>query len=298
MYSLKHGTLAVNGVRLHYVEQGAGAPILFLHGFPEYWGAWRTIMKELGDQFRSIAIDTRGINLSGEPEGLDGYAVKELVEDVVQTIAALGCKKVTLVGHDWGGFIAWEMAIRHPEMLDRLVIINTAHTGIFDRELRKGEAQAAASKYMLAFRSPRGEELVSRKDFAGFRREIIDPHRASGTMTEEEAAEYIALWNNAGSLTAGLNYYRANKSGPPSGDDNEPRSLPDTVISVPTLVIWGEKDVYFTPDNADLLQEVVPDLTVRRFAENDHWIVHQKPKEVAALIAQFALGRLAVEHAR
>jgi pimeloyl-ACP methyl ester carboxylesterase len=295
---LKHGTLAVNGIRLHYAEQGSGAPILFLHGFPEYWGAWRAIMKELGGRFRSVAIDTRGINLSEGPESLAGYAMEELVEDVRQTIGALGYDKVTLVGHDWGGFIAWETAIKHPEVLDRLVIINTAHNGIFDRQLRKGGAQAAASKYMLAFRSSRGEELVARNDFAGFRREIIDPHRASATMSEEEAAEYLALWKKTESLTAGLNYYRANKSGPPSGDDNEPRNVADTIVRVPTLVIWGEKDVYFTPDNVELMREVVPDLKARSFAENDHWIVHQKPKEVAELIAQFAEGKLAAEHAR
>jgi pimeloyl-ACP methyl ester carboxylesterase len=293
----KHGTLSVNGVRLHYAEQGTGAPILFLHGFPEYWGAWRAVMNELGGRFRAVALDTRGINLSKAPATVESYSMDKLVGDVVQTIGALGYDKVTLVGHDWGGFIAWETAIRHPEMLDRLVIINTAHTGIFDRELRKGGAQAAASKYMLAFRSARGGELVSRNDFAGFRREIIDPHRAAGTMSEEEAGEYLELWKRAESLTAGLNYYRANKSGPPSGDDPEPRHVPDTVVKVPTLVIWGEKDVYFTPDNADLMREVVPELTIRRFAENDHWIVHQRPKEIANLIEAFVQGKLAAEHA-
>jgi pimeloyl-ACP methyl ester carboxylesterase len=294
---LKHGTLLVNGIRLHYAEQGTGSPLLFLHGFPEYWGAWRGVMNELSDRFRSVAIDTRGINLSERPRNLDGYVMDELVEDVKQTISALGYDKVTLVGHDWGGFIAWEAAMRHPQMLERLVIINTAHTGIFDRELRKGEAQAKVSKYMLALRSSRGEELVSRNDFVGFRREIIDPHLRSGSMTEEVAAEYSALWSNAESLTAGLNYYRANKSGPPSGDDGDPRSLPDTVVRIPTLVIWGDKDAYFTPDNVDLMREVVPDLTVRRFAENNHWIVHQKPKEIAGLIASFVEGKLAAENA-
>jgi pimeloyl-ACP methyl ester carboxylesterase len=112
---VKHGTLAVNGVRLHYVEYGAGAPILFLHGFPEYWGAWRAIMKELGGQFRSVAIDTRGINLSERPKSVSGYTMDELVEDVRQTIGALGYDKLTLVGHDWGGFIAWETAIPRSE---------------------------------------------------------------------------------------------------------------------------------------------------------------------------------------
>jgi pimeloyl-ACP methyl ester carboxylesterase len=295
MLAPTHGTLAVNGLCLHYIEQGSGAPILFLHGFPEYSGAWLDVMARLADRHRTIALDTRGINLSEGPAEIDGYRLDQLAEDVRQAIRALGYEKLTLVGHDWGGFIAWETAIRHPESLDRLVIVNTAHNGVFDGLLRQGGAQAAASKYMLAFRSERGEELLSRNDFAGFRRELIEPRRSTGSLAPAREAEYLALWHRRESLTAGLNYYRANKSGPPSGDDPPPRVLADTIVRVPTLVIWGDRDMYFTPENLDLLPAVVPDLTLRRYPENDHWIVHQRPDEVAELIAAFAAGKLARE---
>jgi pimeloyl-ACP methyl ester carboxylesterase len=290
--SVNHGTLTANGIRLHYIEQGCGDPVLFLHGFPEYSGAWGSVMADLGERFRAIAIDTRGINLSEGPSNVGGYAIGELVEDVRQAIAALGYRNIVLVGHDWGGFIAWELAIRHPESLDRLVIINAAHVGIFDQLLRQGGAQAHASRYMLAFRSSRGEELVSRDDFAAFRREILESARSSGNMNEEQAAEYLALWRRPECITAGLNYYRANKSGPPNGDDGEARDIADTIVSVPTLVIWGERDNYFTPENLDLLPKVVPDLIVRRYPENGHWIVHERPHEIAQLISAFAEGAL------
>ena len=293
MTSIKHGTLAVNGIQLHFAEQGSGEPVLFLHGFPEYWAAWRSVMGNISDRFRAIAIDTRGVNRSEGASDVNGYAIGELVEDVRQTVAAFGYERVTLVGHDWGGFIAWEVAIRYPDIVERLVIINTAHNGVFDQLLRQGGAQAAASKYMLAFRSPRGEELVSRNDFAAFRREIVEPSLSSGEMNEDQAAEYLAIWRRPESLTAGLNYYRANKSGPPNGDDSEPRNIAETIVKVPTLVIWGDKDVYFTPDNVDLMRDVVPDMIVRRFPDNDHWIVHQRPKDIADLITAFADGKLA-----
>ena len=291
--SIKHGTLTVNGIKLHFAEQGSGNPVLFLHGFPEYWAAWRSVMNRIGDRFRAIAIDTRGINLSEGAAEMGGYAISELVEDVRQTVTALGYEKVTLVGHDWGGFIAWETAIRHPEIVERLIIINAAHTGVLDQLLRQGGAQAKASKYMLAFRSSRGEELVSRGDFAAFRREILEPELSSGRMNEEQAEEYLAVWRKPDSLTAGLNYYRANKSGPPDGDDGEPREIAQTVVMVPTLVIWGDKDMYFTPDNVDLMRDVVPDLTVRRYPDNDHWIVHQRPADIADLTMAFVDGKLA-----
>jgi pimeloyl-ACP methyl ester carboxylesterase len=295
---VNQGMLSVNGIRLHYIDQGAGDPVLFLHGFPEYSGAWRSVMAELSGRFRAIALDTRGVNRSEGPSNVDAYALAELVEDVRQAIHALGYDRLTLVGHDWGGFIAWELAIRHPECLNRLVIVNTAHNGIFDQLLRRGGAQARASRYMLAFRSPRGEELVSRNDFAAFRKEILEPACRTGDIGEAQSAEYLAMWRRPEYITAGLNYYRANKIGPPSGDDCAPRDIGQTVVNVRTLVIWGEKDIYFTPDNLDLLPGVVPELAVRRFPDCDHWIVHQKPKEIAALIAAFIDGGLSNDNRR
>jgi pimeloyl-ACP methyl ester carboxylesterase len=287
-----HGTVLARGLRLHYVEQGSGPPVLLLHGFPEYSGAWHGVMERLAPQVRAIALDTRGIGQSDAAADVQGYDIAELVRDVKDVVAALGYRKVTLVGHDWGGFIAWKVAIRHPELLDRLVIVNAAHTGVLERLLHEDAEQAKASQYMLAFRSERGEELVSRNDFAGFRREMLEPARAAGSLSDAQADDYLRLWRDSKSVSAGLNYYRANKSGPPSGDDRAPRPLDATRVTVPTLVIWGDQDIYFTPRTLELLPTVVPDLAVRRFADSSHWIVHQQPGAVADLIAAFVAGRL------
>lgn len=285
---LRHGRAAVNGVRLHYVEAGEGPLVLFLHGFPEFWYAWRHQIADLAPLARAVAVDTRGVNLSSGPQEVDGYRIDELVEDVRQFVRHLGAERVVLVGHDWGGFIAWETAIRHPALVDRLVIVNCAHPAVMQHLLAHDPAQAKASAYMLAFRSSRGEELVERDGFAGFRANILEPGLAAGHLTAEDAAAYLEAWRRPGGLSAGLDYYRANKLGPPSGDDAPPRSFAETRVRAPTLVLWGERDPYFVPANLDLLPQVVPELTVRRYPDNDHWIVHQMPHEVSRQIARFA----------
>src|SRR5579872_4423676 len=284
MKALEEAYAEINGVRLHYVARGKGPLVLLLHGFPEFWYAWRHQLDDLGHDFRVVAPDTRGINLSSGPEDVASYHLDTLVEDVRQLIAHLGYERAVLVGHDWGGFIAWETAIRYPALIDRLVILNAAHPGIFDRLLREGGAQAEASRYMLAFRSSRGEELLSRGDFAAFRANILEPGLARGQLDRTDAERYLKAWRRPGSLTAGLNYYRANKSGPLSGDDPRVRSLEETRITVPTRVIWGEKDPYFVPQNLDLLPLAVPDLLLHRFPDADHWVVHQHSREVSALL--------------
>src|SRR6516162_11158172 len=127
---------SVNGVRLHYVSVGNGPLILFLHGFPEFWYEWRNQLAEFGKDHLAVAPDMRGYNLSAKPEGLDQYQMNLLIEDVRALAAHLGHKKFTLVGHDWGGAVAWAYAAAHPETLDKLVIINAPHPGVFARLLR------------------------------------------------------------------------------------------------------------------------------------------------------------------
>jgi pimeloyl-ACP methyl ester carboxylesterase len=293
MSAIQHKFANINGVTLHYAEAGEGRLVVFLHGFPEFWYVWRRHLGILGERYRAVAPDTRGINRSQVLPGVDPYKMPHLVEDVRQLVRHLGAEKAVLVGHDWGGFIAWETAIRHPEIVDRLVIVNTAHPGVFDAMLREDGDQAKASKYMLAFRSARGEDLFTRNDYAGIRRDIIDPALASGAFDQDDVAAYIEAWSQPGALTAGLNYYRANKSGPMSGDDPPPRNLADTVVEAPTLVIWGEQDPYFVIENLDRLPSVVPNLTIKRYPSNNHWVLHERPDETAELIGQFIEGEAA-----
>jgi pimeloyl-ACP methyl ester carboxylesterase len=273
----------VNGVQLHYVEEGTGKLVLFLHGFPEAWFMWRRVLPIVGAQYRAVACDTRGVNLSGGPDDVAGYRIEALVADVAALIAHLGHERAVLVAHDWGGLIAWWTAILRPEIVERLVIVNCAHPGVFRDVYRDSAAQREASAYMAVFASPQGESLISRDGYAGFEAAIVRPALAAGHLTPAEAEDWRTLWRRRDSMTHALNYYRALPLAPKPPDEA-------MVVRVPTLVIWGDRDIYMLPENVDRLGAVVPDLTVRRFPENDHWIVTQRPEDVARLVVEFAGG--------
>src|ERR1700733_6203670 len=169
-----HGTAAstpreayaeVNGVRLYYVEEGKGPLILFLHGFPEFWYAWKDLLPEFAKDHRAVAVDMRGYNLSSMPEAVDAYQVPILVEDVRALAEHLGYKKFVLVGHDWGGVVAWSFAIAPPKYLEKLVIVNAPHLALFARELANNPAQQKASQYILMFRGPQAEQILSANNY-------------------------------------------------------------------------------------------------------------------------------------
>lgn len=286
------GYAEVNGVRLHYVAEGEGDLILFLHGFPEYWYAWRDQLAAFGREYRAVAVDMRGYNLSSKPAEVDAYRMPSLVEDVRALIAHLGYERCTLVGHDWGGAVAWVFAMRHPEMLNRLIIINAPHPAIFARELRENPAQQRASEYMLRFRSDRAEAMLAANGYAALVDAVLTPREA---FTDEDRAAYIAAWSQPGALTGGLNYYRAARIGPPTTDDaRDVLSAFDTraaAISTPTLVLWGERDTALLTGNLDGLEDHVADLTVIRIPEGTHWVIHEMPRRINDEIRNFLRTR-------
>jgi pimeloyl-ACP methyl ester carboxylesterase len=284
---------SVNGVRLHYVSAGNGPLILFLHGFPEFWYEWRNQLAEFGKDHLAVAPDMRGYNLSDKPEALDQYLMPVLVEDV----RALGDRlshgrKFVLVAHDWGGAVAWAFAIAHPEMLEKLVIINAPHPGVFGKLLASDAAQQKASSYMLMFRGGQAEQTLSEDNYSLLVRIVLGEGLQKGIYTENDKAAYIKAWSQPGALTGGLNYYRANRTGPPSPDGAPARGNfaidpAKLTVSVPTLVIWGEKDAALLVQNLDGLDQFVPRLTIKRIPEGSHWVVHEKPAEVNAYIEAF-----------
>ena len=139
-----HDYAEVNGICLHYALAGAGPLILFAHGFPQFWSAWKAQLAKLGRDHRAVAPDLRGYNLSSKPDGVENYEVRHLVEDLRTLAVQLGYDRFTLVGHDWGGVVAWAFAIRHPGLLGRLVIVNAPHPGVLARELHENPAQRRA----------------------------------------------------------------------------------------------------------------------------------------------------------
>jgi len=289
---MEHAYADVNGVRLHYVAVGRGPLILFVHGFPEFWYEWKHQLQEFGRDHHAVAPDMRGYNLSSKPADLAQYTIRHLVEDLGALATGLGHERFVLVGHDWGGVVAWAFAIAHPERLQKLVIVNAPHPAIFEREIRENPAQQRASRYMLFFRSAEAEGILAADNYA--RMVEILSRDLGERFTPADRAAYLDAWARPGALTGGLNYYRAAGVGPPAGEGGAAQGFgadPSRLtVRVPTLVIWGEKDRALLTGNLEGLERFVPDLTVERVPDGSHWVVHEHPELINRVIRDF-LGR-------
>ena len=305
---VSHEYASVNGQRLHYARAGSGPLMVFVHGFPEFWYEWKHQIVEFSRDHTVVAPDMRGYNLSSKPGELSAYQMPNLVEDLralaAEVMKPAGAGKFTLVAHDWGGVVAWVFAAQHPEMLDKLVIINAPHPTIFGKLLRDDAAQQKASGYMLMFRSPQAEATLSADNYERLTAMVLGDGLKNGTVTEADQKMYVDAWSQPGALTGGLNYYRAAGVGPPRpaaietaattaappaapGEAAALLSLPPMIVRVPTLVVWGEKDTALLTSNLNGLEEVVPSLTVRRIPDGTHWVVREKASEVNGLIREF-----------
>ncbi|MGZ3458924.1 MAG: alpha/beta fold hydrolase [Archangium sp.] len=292
---MQHHYADINGIRMHYVTHGAGEPILFLHGFPEYWGAWKKQLNDLGSDHLVIAPDLRGYNLTSRPAEIEAYHIKHLVEDVRALVEHLGLKKLAVVSQDWGALLGWSFLLRHPELVSRFVTINITHPALFDRELRENPRQQLASQYMLVFASPQAEAQLMGDDFAWAKQAVINDARAHGAiLSDEDVSEWISAWRQPGAITAGLNYYRAAKMAPPDGEGHpggsnllEGLKPEQYVVHAPVLFIHGEQDTYLLADGQRGLKELVPNLVIRRLPDATHWVALEKPREVSQFVREF-----------
>ena len=286
-----------NGIRLHCVAEGAAdAPLmLFVHGFPEFWLAWKSQLDEFGKDHRAVAFDLRGHNLSDKPEGVDAYRVKPLLQDLRQLIEHLQAdredKSCILVAHDWGGAIAWTFAAAFPQYVKKLVIINAPHTLPFARALASDPVQQEASHYMLLLRHAKAERVLEANNYERLLKMFSRTADGHCALTDEEIPLYREAWSQPGALTCALNLYRASPLYPPTPEDPgaatlvlDPAAL---TVRVPTLVIWGEADTALGTVLLDGLDELVPDLRVVRLPGASHWVIHERPAEVNAAIRGF-----------
>jgi pimeloyl-ACP methyl ester carboxylesterase len=284
-----------NGITLHYAACGAGPLVLFVHGFPEFWYEWKDLLTDFGRDHLAVAPDMRGYNLSSKPPEVEAYRAKHLVEDLRFLLDHLGAHRCVMVAHDWGGAVAWNFAAMHPERLDKLVVINAPHPVIFARELRDNPAQQQASGYMNFFRSAKAERVLAEDNYLRLQRMTLDAWAANGGAAREaDRAAYLAAWSQPGALTGGLSYYRASPLHPPE-PGAQPTAGPDLPtdafrVRVPTLVIWGERDQALLIGNLEGLDRQVEDLHVIRIPEGSHWVVHEQPARIGALIRDF-IGR-------
>ena len=275
----------VNGIRLHYMIGGDGPLMLFLHGFPEFWYAWKDQLEEFQRDFTVVAPDLRGYNLSDKPQEVEHYRMSYLIEDVRQLIEHLGAQKCTLGAHDWGGAVAWGFAIAYPEMLERLIIINAPHPFVFQRELRENPAQQKASQYMLTFQSPKAEQMVSAHNYA----HLTEGFGLKKVLSEADMELYYQAWSQPGALTSALNYYRASRLAPAAEatGQNDISARFSQLLAVPTLVIWGEQDAALLPGNLNGLDRYIKDLTIQRIPDGSHWVIHEQPERINALIREY-----------
>jgi len=290
---MEHHYAGVNGIRLHYVSHGRGPLMLFIHGFPEFWYAWRDQLIEFGRDHRAVAPDLRGYNLSDKPEGVEAYRARHPIEDLRQLIERLGGPAI-VVAHDWGGALAWTLAVQHPRLVERLVIVNAPHPVPFARALRSDPEQIAASQYMRLLRDPKAERVLAQDNFRRLAAMLRQFAPDSGWPREEDLARYREAWAQPGALTGGLNYYRASPLYPRDPANGE-AAVPELdaahyTVRVSTLVIWGERDAALRPVLLDGLASVVPSLAIERIPEGSHWVIHERPEQVNRLIRAFIAG--------
>lgn len=281
------------GVTLNVGMAGpADAPAaILLHGFPESHRTWRGVAPLLEDRFRLIMPDQRGFAGSDRPLDVSEYATDKLIDDIFALAEALHVKSFALVGHDWGGAIAWPAAMRGDPRLTKLAIVNAPHPVIFQKSLIEDAAQRAASQYINWFRTPGAEKAIEAMGFDAFFEKTFMSHVEIATVSEEEKREYLAEWSQPGGMLPMLNWYRATKLMVPPPGATLP--LPDFLlrafpkIHVPTLVVWGLKDTALLPVQLEGLDALVDDLRVVKLADVGHFAPWEAPDEVASALRDF-----------
>ena len=280
---LEHSTIQTNGIRLHVVQAGpkSGIPVLLLHGFPEFWYGWRKQIPALAAAgCRVIVPDQRGYNLSDKPGGIKAYCVDALVEDITGLIKTLDYEKVNLVGHDWGAFVAWMLAIKYPEKLHRLGILNVPHPEVMKRFLQRDLEQMRRSLYALFFQIPWLPEWSMR--IGNWRGAALGMRRSGKphAFTDEDLEKYKEAWSQPGAVTAMLNWYRA-----------AARYLPAITngmrVHVPTLMLWGVQDFALSRRMARPSLDYCENGNLIFFPDATHWVQHEEADEVNRQLLTF-----------
>lgn len=280
-----------HGITLDCLACGTpGKPLLlFLHGFPEGAFIWEGVMAPFADRWRCLAPNLRGYGGSSQPEAVEAYKPKALVQDLAALIAleSPGQPAACVVAHDWGGALAWNLAIQQPQLLQQLLIINAPHPGAFVRELQHNPAQQAASQYMHFLRRPDAAPLLladgARRLWDFFRTPAGD---LPAWLTPEWQARYLAHWPQC--LAAACRYYAASPLVPPRGASDDLQPLPDALLHTPvaTHILWGLDDAALLPELLDGLEAWVPQLSVERVPGASHWLVHEHPERVIRSLHQ------------
>jgi len=282
----KHGFVETDEIRMHYVTQGKGKLLLLLHGFPDFWYVWRFQISELAKHFRVVAPDLRGYNETDKPEGVDKYSLNILAGDVTGLIRALGEKKAIIIGHDWGGAVAWSFAAFSPEATEKLVIMNAPHPNAYTTKTKSSLRQLQKSWYVFFFQTPGiPEEVLSRNNYFFLKEMLRSSSVKKDVFIDKELEAYTEAWSKPGALTGAINYYRANMN--PAIIFSE-RTITFPKIKSPTLVIWGEQDVALSKELTVGMDEFVDAPYSIKYVPNcGHWVQLEEPELVNKYILEF-----------
>jgi pimeloyl-ACP methyl ester carboxylesterase len=280
--ALRHTSVLTNGVTLHLAEAGPedGPLVILLHGFPEPWFCWRHQIGPLSTAgYRVLAPDQRGYNTSDKPGRVKDYALETLAADVVGLIDRSGRARARLVGHDWGGIVAWWVAIRHPGRVERLAVLNAPHAVAFRRFVLRHPAQLLRSWYAFFSQLPRLPEARYRQDNWSTLVRALSTTSRPGTFQSEDLDRYRRAWSEPGAITAMVHWYRAAlRHRPPPADPQ---------VHVPALIIWGVRDVFLLRGNAEASAALCDDVRIVWFEEATHWIQHEEADRVNPLLVDF-----------
>jgi epoxide hydrolase 4 len=280
----QHRFIETNRIRLHYVTQGEGELVILLHGFPEFWYSWRHQIPALARHFKVVVPDLRGYNDSDKPDS--GYDLDTLSLDIRGLIENLGYLKAHVVGHDWGGAIAWHLAQTFPQVLHRLAVLNAPHPHRFMQELLSNVDQLRRSWYMLAFQVPGLPEWLIQHNLRTFLKDMLHGQAVrKGAFSPQDTRMYEAALEKPGVLTAALNYYRQFLS-PQTWLHHWGRS--PKPITVPTLVLWGEDDVFLSQQLTKGIDKLVSaPLQLTAIPQCGHWIQQEVPQTVNRELLNF-----------
>ncbi len=275
----KHEYIVSNGIKLHYVTQGEGPLMLMLHGFPEFWYSWRHQIPEFAKDYKVVALDLRGYNESDKPSGQSAYGMNEFIKDIEGVIQGLGYDRCILVGHDWGGAIAWCFAYAHPEMVERLIVLNIPHPAKFAEGLRNPQ-QLLRSSYAFFFQLPvLPELLIQWSDYQAIESALKGMAINKSTFSQADIEIYKDAASKRGALTAMLNYYRNAFS----SFWQQKWSL----LEVPTLMIWGENDTALGKELTYGTEQYVRNFQIRYIPNCSHWVQQERPDLVNEYIREF-----------
>lgn len=273
--SYKEEIIDIGDIKLHVMIFGSGDPLVLLHGFPEFWYAWKDIILLLKEDFKLIVPDLRGYNLSDKPLGVENYKMDILIRDIRRLSQKLNLIQFILCGHDWGGVIAWAFAEKYPDLLKQLIILNAPHPILFRNKIAANKRQRKASGYIFRFLEPNGEKGLYENDYEALKLSVF--RTAIKEYDEIDKNKYLKAWSQPGAILGGVNYYRANMG------------FEDLtgIINVPTLVFHGMKDIFVTPFVLEGLENYVKNLKIIKCEDASHWILHDSPKLVTDKIIEF-----------